>query len=250
MDEKLQRIILEKISEAGGKCEKERLYQNRVIVEYLQRRKESGQNDATRKYHERSEKIDHNLSLLEEQGKVKISKSVPAIMNATNITCELTTVGYKYLDMPNQEQSMELNQKISEIETLKKASAWGPEYKIWKDGISKIIEETFGKRGLNLFNQQISVVLSDEAYRDELDSKRKIIEGLIANKENYPPEKKDKKNARDKEKGQPQQNWIERITNNSTFANIVGTILAFLILGIIFYFIYLWSGINLQNIGH
>ena len=81
-----------------------------------------------------------------------------------------------------------LKERISEIQGLKITSPWGPEYQLWKNLTDRLVKDLFGTRGLKLFQQQNSVVLDDSAYIRELDGRRKILEGLVANEEEYRPE--------------------------------------------------------------
>jgi hypothetical protein len=80
-----------------------------------------------------------------------------------------------------------LNKKITEIETLKARSVWGSEYQIWLNLTEGLVRDIFGDEGFKLFNQQHAVVLNDGAYIRELNSRKKILEGLLANKEEYAP---------------------------------------------------------------
>lgn len=84
-----------------------------------------------------------------------------------------------------------LKKKIEEIENLKIRPAWGAEYRLWLDLTKKLVKEIFGDRGLNLFNQNNSVVINDEAYVRELNSRKVTLEGLLNNKDEYQPENND-----------------------------------------------------------
>ncbi|MFA7315931.1 MAG: hypothetical protein WC059_03995 [Candidatus Paceibacterota bacterium] len=180
----------------------------------------------------------------------------------------------------------ELKQKIEDIDDLRNKSSWGAEYQLWLDLTEKIVLEKFGKQGLNLFKKQQSVLLSNDAYIRELESRRMILEGLIKNKDHYTA--KDEKERTSKkvgilntgknntfignvfhghdlgiqdegegtiaklnkffqtshntEKIKP-KNIFEKLTNNQTFAIIVGG----LFLLIIIYLIYKYLGVNLSQ---
>lgn len=92
------------------------------------------------------------------------------------------------------EQLSRLKIQIAKIDSLKKADKWGPEYQLWKKTIEKLVKEIFGEDGLELFQQQRTVTFSyiDESYNwqqylKELDNRKQILEGLLANIEEYRP---------------------------------------------------------------
>ncbi len=104
---------------------------------------------------------------------------------------------------------IKLVQKIEEIDDLKNKSSWGAEYQLWLDLTEKIVLEKFGEQGLNLFKKQQSVLLSDDAYVRELDSRKKILEGLLKNKDDYM--------IKDKIKETPKKVGILNTGKNNTF---------------------------------
>jgi hypothetical protein len=91
------------------------------------------------------------------------------------------------LPTATEDRFSKLKNKISEIEGLKYATPWGGDYKIWNNIVEKEVEKNFGRGGLNLFRQQISVVLDTDGYIYELTEKKKILEKLIQNKDDYKP---------------------------------------------------------------
>ncbi len=86
-----------------------------------------------------------------------------------------------------KDEFIKLQKKIEEIESLKTTPAWGAQFKLWENLTRKIIEEQFGKEALEIFDSQSTVVLTDEAYRDELDERKKLLQGFIANSDDYKP---------------------------------------------------------------
>lgn len=85
------------------------------------------------------------------------------------------------------EKLTKLKEQILKIDELKNVAKWGPEYQLWKNKTEKLVEEIFGAEGLKLFQQQHTTVTSyiDESfnvrqYLKELDNRKKILEGLLA----------------------------------------------------------------------
>ena len=83
-----------------------------------------------------------------------------------------------------------LRAKIEEIEGLKAEPAWGAKFQLWLDLTKKLVKKIFGDEGFKLFNKQGSVVLTDEAYIQELDSRKEMLNGLLSNKDEYKPKEK------------------------------------------------------------
>jgi len=84
------------------------------------------------------------------------------------------------------ENFLKLKEQIKEIDILKNAEQWGPEYQLWIKKTETIIRDLFGEEYLQLFKQQATVTVSyiDEdynirQYQKELDNRKKILEGLI-----------------------------------------------------------------------
>ena len=80
-----------------------------------------------------------------------------------------------------------LKQQIAKIEPLKKIlPLWGPEFQLWKKATEKIVKNLFGNDGLELFEQQQNISFSayeeenQEYYLEELDKRKRILEGLLA----------------------------------------------------------------------
>jgi hypothetical protein len=82
-----------------------------------------------------------------------------------------------------------LKVKIEEIDGLKSERAWGVKFRLWLNLTEKLVKKIFGDEGLKLFNQQGSVVLTDEAYIQELDSRKEMLNGLLSNQNEYQPKK-------------------------------------------------------------
>lgn len=81
-----------------------------------------------------------------------------------------------------------LQEQIDKIETLKTVERWGPEYQIWEDTTTKIVEDLFGKDYLALFKCSETFVFLDDSfdqrqYLKELDKRKKLLEGFIQEKE-------------------------------------------------------------------
>ena len=90
------------------------------------------------------------------------------------------------------EKLSKLKEQISKIEDLKNVAKWGPEYQLWLNKTEKLVRETFGEEGLRLFQQQQTTVTSyiDEnfniqQYLKELDNRKKVLDGLLAEMEEY-----------------------------------------------------------------
>lgn len=75
--------------------------------------------------------------------------------------------------------------KINEIEKLKKSTSWGAEYKLWDESVKKLVKDIFGQTGLDLFEKQQTVIVSDEGYRSELKERKLLLEGMINNIDDY-----------------------------------------------------------------
>lgn len=101
------------------------------------------------------------------------------------------------------EKLSKIKEQIIKIDALKGVSKWGPEYQLWERATEKLLKEVFGEEGLKLFKQQQTVTFSyiDEDYNweqyfKELDKRKRILEGLLAEMEESQPkldaEKKDK----------------------------------------------------------
>jgi len=81
-----------------------------------------------------------------------------------------------------------LKHQIGQIEALKKAENWGPEFQLWKSTTEKTVQHLFGVEGLKLFRQQATTTFSyleksfnDRQYLKELENRKKILEGLLSN---------------------------------------------------------------------
>ena len=92
------------------------------------------------------------------------------------------------------ENLSKLKTKIGEIESLKGTANWGPEFQLWKNATNKLVREIFGEEGLSLFEQQqtrttsyIDKSYNVRQYQKELDNRKKIIEGLLAETEEHRP---------------------------------------------------------------
>ncbi len=93
------------------------------------------------------------------------------------------------------EKLSKLKEQITKIENLKGVAKWGPEYQLWMNKAEKLVEEIFGKEGLQLFQQQRTTTTSyiDEdfnvqQYFKELNNRKKVLEGLLAEMEEYKPQ--------------------------------------------------------------
>ncbi len=120
-----------------------------------------------------------------------------------------------------------LRLKIEEIENLKSTSEWGPEYQLWKDLTEKLVTELFGTKGLKLFDQQNAVVLDNDAYLRELDGRKKILEGLISNKDEYSPDteaKESKNTPKSDENSLFQHSVPNKIAEGIWFGKLLGYI--------------------------
>lgn len=107
------------------------------------------------------------------------------------------------------EKLAKLNKKIAEIESLKTTREWGPEYQLWLDLTEGLVKDIFGEKGFKLFNQQHAVVLDRKAYERELDSRKKILEGLLANQDEYP--------TNVVEHAKPKRVGVHNLGKNNTF---------------------------------
>ena len=83
-------------------------------------------------------------------------------------------------------QLSKLREQTSKIEELKGAENWGPEFQLWKTKTEKLVEEIFGKEGLDLLKRQQTTTTSYidpgfnvKQYQKELENRKKIIEGLM-----------------------------------------------------------------------
>ncbi len=93
------------------------------------------------------------------------------------------------------EKLSKLKEKISEIDGLKTCPNWGPEFQLWKRVTDKLVQETFGKEGLDLFSQQMTRTTSyidpgfnRSQYLKELENRRKILNGLLAELKEHEPQ--------------------------------------------------------------
>lgn len=93
------------------------------------------------------------------------------------------------------EKLSRLKQQVAAIDSLKGAKQWGPEFQLWENATKKLVRDLFGDEGITLLQQQDTVSLSyiddgfnHEQYHKELDNKKKILEGLLANASDYQPE--------------------------------------------------------------
>lgn len=92
------------------------------------------------------------------------------------------------------EKLSKLKEQISKIEDLKNQALWGPEYQLWMSRTEKLVGEIFGQEGLKLFQQQRTTTTSyiDEdfnirQYLRELANRKKVLEGLLTEMEEYNP---------------------------------------------------------------
>lgn len=90
------------------------------------------------------------------------------------------------------EKLSKLKDQISKIESLKSAPQWGPEFQLWERATKKLLKEIFGDEEVKLFEQQTTVTFSyiDEGYNQqqyfsELGKKKKILDALLAEMEEY-----------------------------------------------------------------
>jgi len=93
------------------------------------------------------------------------------------------------------EKLSKLKEQISKIDGLKNEARWGPEHQLWMNKTEKLVVEIFGQEGLKLFQQQRTTTTSyiDESfnvrqYLKELDNRKKVLEGLLAEMEEYNPQ--------------------------------------------------------------
>lgn len=93
------------------------------------------------------------------------------------------------------EKLSKLKEQISKIDELKNQTRWGPEYQLWMNKTEKLVAEIFGQEGLRLFQQQRTTTTSyiDEnfnvrQYLKELDNRKKVLKGLLAEMEEYSPQ--------------------------------------------------------------
>jgi len=90
------------------------------------------------------------------------------------------------------EKLSKLKEQISKIDDLKNVARWGPEYQLGMTKTEKLVGEIFGQEGLKLFQQQRTTTTSyiDESfnvrqYLKELDNRKKVLEGLLAEMEEF-----------------------------------------------------------------
>lgn len=84
-----------------------------------------------------------------------------------------------------------LKEQIKKIEELKGLKRWGPEYKIWEDTTSKIVQDLFGGEYLALFKETIDVrvvsmvnqALNQQRYVEALEKAERLLEGFIQERE-------------------------------------------------------------------
>lgn len=93
------------------------------------------------------------------------------------------------------EKLSKLKEQISKIDDLKNVARWGPEYQLWMNKTEKLVGEIFGQEGLKLFEQQRTTTTSyiDESfnvrqYLKELSNRKKVLDGLLAEMEEYKPQ--------------------------------------------------------------
>lgn len=93
------------------------------------------------------------------------------------------------------EKLSKLKIQIEKIESLKNTDKWGPEYQLWKKSTEDLVRDIFGDDGLKLFQQQRTTVTSYiddhfnwQQYFKELDNRKKILVGLLADIEEYQPQ--------------------------------------------------------------
>jgi len=76
-----------------------------------------------------------------------------------------------------------LKEQIEKIEDLKRNEPWGPEYQIWKNTTTKIVEKLFGKDYLELFKRSdLRSYYNQQDYLDDLEEKKKLLEGFMQEK--------------------------------------------------------------------
>ena len=92
------------------------------------------------------------------------------------------------------EKLSKLKEQIGKIDGLKNEAKWGPEYQLWMNKTEKLVGEIFGQEGLKLFQQQRTTTTSyidDDfnvrQYLKELDNRKKVLDGLLEDKEEYSP---------------------------------------------------------------
>lgn len=84
-----------------------------------------------------------------------------------------------------------LKEQIDEIENLKAIKGWGPEYKIWENTTSKIVEDLFGDDYLDLFKGTLKVhvfsmtnqALNQQRYIEALEKTKRLLGGFIQEQE-------------------------------------------------------------------
>ncbi|MDP1706422.1 MAG: hypothetical protein Q8L36_01215 [bacterium] len=93
------------------------------------------------------------------------------------------------------EKLSKLKEQVSKIRDLKDSTRWGPEYQLWINKTEKLVEEIFGAEYLKIFQQQRTTTTSyiDQGfnirqYQKELDNRKKVLEGLLAEIEEYSPQ--------------------------------------------------------------
>lgn len=93
------------------------------------------------------------------------------------------------------EKLSKLKTQIEKIESLKKTDKWGPEYQLWKKTTEDLVKELSGNDGLKLFQQQRTTTTSYidgsfnwRQYFKELDNRKQILEGLLADIKEYQPQ--------------------------------------------------------------
>lgn len=92
------------------------------------------------------------------------------------------------------EKLSKLKEQIGKIDSLKNEAKWGPEYQLWMSRTEKLVGEIFGQEGLKLFQQQRTTTTSyidDDfnvrQYLKELDNRKKVLNGLLEDMEEYSP---------------------------------------------------------------
>lgn len=93
------------------------------------------------------------------------------------------------------EKLSKLKEQISKIDSLKNEEVWGTDYQLWMSKTEKLVKEIFGEEGLSLFKQQRTMTTSyiDDGfnvrqYSKELDNRKKVLEALLSEMEEYKPQ--------------------------------------------------------------
>ncbi|HZX50173.1 MAG TPA: hypothetical protein VFE94_03455 [Candidatus Paceibacterota bacterium] len=84
-----------------------------------------------------------------------------------------------------------LKEQIEKIELLKNAERWGSKYSLWEKTTERILQDSLHEDALKLFKQQGTSFLkedpedSQKQYLQELDNRKQILEGLLAEAKEY-----------------------------------------------------------------